>query len=425
VIFVVFVALAAAVAVVVAVVLTPANRRRGAAVVLATVLLVVGATSTAPSSVRDAVVLGSIGVLALGLLTGGRRPIRGGAVIVLVLTFLVLAQIVTVIAFPVATLQFARLAALGAFALLVVTGLNEDERRIVLRALVAVALAEVVLGVVEVAVTHRPIPWGDRVASDGSVSALRNTLLPGSLLRVAGSLGHPIAYSMLLGVALVVVVVTAGARPRWRTIAFAALLVLGILLSGSRTTIVGLAIAAGFLVWTADRSGRIVRVLVVVIGSVIAGIVFAPDLAAAIDRLVGSGSYTNRAGAFEAIGPLLGRSPLEALFGSGFGTDRELYDRGFFPQNGFWVIDNQLVTTLGTEGLVGVLLVIAALVVAFLRADRTGRALLLVLATMLFSFDYFGWPAMFFLFVLSLALPKTPPADHRVGTVNRRGLTHV
>ncbi|ROS78260.1 hypothetical protein EDF24_1034 [Curtobacterium sp. PhB130] len=399
------VGLAALAAVATGIVLVPVDARRGAAVVLALVLLLVGAGSAAPAIVRDAVVFGSAAVLLIGLLAGGRRPARGGPVIAIAVVFLVVVQTVTILNASFATLQFTRLAVLAVLALVAVSGFTARERRMLLTAFITIGVVEAGLGLVEFAVTHRPIPWGNRVYADGSEPSLRNPVLPGSLLRVSGTLGHPIPYSIVLGLAFVALIATARQRPRLLSVTIGAALSAGVLLSGSRTTLIALALALGFLLWTSDATGRAVRILIVTVGVLLGLVVFWPALGASVDRLLGSGSYTNRAGAFEAVPALLGRDPLEMLFGSGYGTDMLLYQRGLFPQNGFWIIDNQLVTTLGTEGLIGLLLVVGFLVTSFLRGDRTRRAFLLILFVTLFSFDYFGWTVVFFLLMVVLALP--------------------
>lgn len=405
--------IAAAAAVVGAFLVTPADRRRGLAGLLGVALLVFGASATAPAGVQAAAQLGAVVLMLVGVAVGGGvrvRQVRG--VLVTLVLFAVVVLVVTQIAYPVGTIAFAKLMAVALATLLCFAGFSQADRSFFLAGLVGLAAVEAALGFVEFLVTRSPVPWGFKVRADGSTSALVNPLLPGSTLRVSGSLGHPIPFATLLGLGILVVV--AGWR-RWgaaRGTLVVVVLGVAILLSGSRSVIIGTVIGAALLVWSSSRSGRAVRVFGMVAVAVVGAVVFAGDIAALVGRLVDSGSYTNRAGALDAVPALLGRAPLESLFGSGFASDFELYHRGFFPQNGFLVIDNQFVTTLGTEGIVGVVLLITLLVLGWLRGGRLMRAWLALFVVMLFSFDYLGWFAMLAMLVVTLVLPdEQPPAD--------------
>jgi len=388
--------------------LTPADRRRGLAGTIGVALLVFGASARAPSVVQDATQVGAAVAFALGTVVGGLRLREVRGVLVVLAAFTVIVLTVTQLAFPLGTLLFVKLMAVALSALACFSGFSSSDRSLFLTGVLVLAAVESCLGVLESFVVHEPLPWGYKVQENGSAVVLQNPLLPGLGARVSGSVGHPIPYGTLLGFAVLVLVDQwRRRRPVLRWVLLAAFLV-GIVLSGSRSVIIGVVVGVVLILWSSPRGGRALRVFAVAGVAVVGSIVFASDIAAALDRLVTSGSYTNRAGAFDSVPGLLGRAPLETLFGSGFGSDFELYYRGFFPQDGFLVIDNQLVTSLGTEGVVGVALVVTLFVLGWLRGGRLRRAWLVLFGVMLFSFDYFGWFAMLALLVVALAIPGPP-----------------
>ncbi|KTR11737.1 hypothetical protein [Curtobacterium luteum] len=395
------------------------DRRRGFVALVAVGLLVAGGTATAPETVQDVAQLGAAALFALGIVIPGTRPVPPSVrpALLLMCVFGVVVLITTAVAFPAGLTGFAKLMLVAVTGFVCVARFGDHDRSFFLGGLVGIAALEATLGIAEFAITKTPIPWGFKLRADGSSSVLQNPLLPGNPVRVSGSLGHPIAFGSVIGAALLIVIARDPRHAPVRRWALIVLFVVAIILSGSRSVLLGVVIGVVVLLWSA-RPGAVVRVFAVISVAVVGGIVFASGIAAGVARLVGSGSYTNRASSIESVPLLLTRAPLESLFGSGFGSEFDLYRRGFFPQDGFMIIDNQLVTTLGTEGIVGAVLVIALFVVGWVRGTTVQRGLLAFLAVMLFSFDYFGWFVMFALLAIVLALP--PAGDADVDEVRRR-----
>ncbi|MEK6310402.1 MAG: hypothetical protein V4755_06810 [Curtobacterium sp.] len=386
---------------------TPVDRRRGVAAALGVAVLAFGASATAPPLVQNASQAGAACLFLLGAATTGRRFTLGRAtpVFSLMVVFAGIVLVTTVIVYPAGAVAWAKLAIVAVTGMSCAAGFRPADRAVFLSGLVGLALVESMLGFAEFFVVGEPVPWGFKLRADGSSSILLNPILPGSPVRISGSLGHPIAFATFIGAALLVVVCEGKRRAAlWRTTLLAAFIA-AIVLSGSRSVMIGVALGVIVVVWSV-RHGVVVRVFGVVAVLFLGGVVFASDIAAAVDRLVSSGSYTNRASALDAVPGLLGREPLEVLFGSGFGSDFDLYHRGFFLQDGFMVIDNQLVTTIGTEGVVGLLLVVSVFTVAWLRGDAMRRGVLAMFAVMLFSFDYFGWFLMLTLLSVFLVFPS-------------------
>ncbi|WFR68063.1 hypothetical protein P9139_06965 [Curtobacterium flaccumfaciens] len=106
------------------------------------------------------------------------------------------------------------------------------------------------------------------------------------------------------------------------------------------------------------------------------------------------------------------------LFGSGFGSEPALRERGFLAQNGFDVVDDQLVTSLATQGLLGLLVVIALLIAWFRHGNRLQRALTVAMGVFFFTFDDLRWPAVIVLLVPLLTMRGTPS---RTGSLPEAG----
>jgi hypothetical protein len=387
------------------VLLVPARLRRGILVAVSVMILFLATSENVPENVRDvaqaAAAAGFIGSM-FGRSATRPRP----AVFVLLLFFFGISFVVTAISFPEADNLAIRISVVGLLGALAVMRFTAFDLRVLLHGLVALALLEFVFGLVELLVTHEPALWGYKIYADGSVFDNPNKLLGQSLVRVQGTTGHPIPYGvvMVLGVVALVAQWRVYA-PVFRYLALAACLT-GLLLSGSRGVFIALALALVYLLLTSRSTHRATRILSVALIGALALVLFWSDLVEVASVFFDSGSYTNRSGALSSVPLLLDRPALESFFGSGIGSQLTLYARGLLPQNGFLVVDNQLVTTLGTAGLVGLTLLVAVIVVGFRSAPRAAKAMILIFAAMLFSFDFLVWSSMATLFVMVLAMPR-------------------
>ncbi|KQO81142.1 hypothetical protein ASF17_13590 [Frigoribacterium sp. Leaf263] len=389
--------------------LVPAAARRGAVLVAAVALLVATASSAAPEGVRTGAVYGAIGLLAAAAALGPGAPSapRGGAIVGLTAVSFTVALATTVVGDPEAVGLTVRVGALAVGAAWCVLRASPTDLRVLGAGVVVIASLEVALGLVEFA-TGDPVPWGRR-HRDVNDYVLVNTLLPGGLERVQGTLGHPITYGVVLCTAFVVTVAAGRRVPLPARVLVASALMVGMLLSGSRSVVLAAILAVAVLVVAASEGRGAVRAAAALLGVGVAVVVFVDELGVASDRFVSSGSYENRAGTIGSVPRLLGRPLLEVVFGSGVGTVERLYDEGLFPQDGFWVLDNQLVTTLATQGVLGVALSVAVLVIALATRDPLARALCAVFVGMLVTFDYVFWPSMTVLASGAAALAGRPP----------------
>jgi hypothetical protein len=394
------------------------DARRGVLLGLVVALLFGATSSNVPSRVVLTVQGAALALLAIAALLprpsdhavqDGRRRIPAAARWLAVL--LGLAVVTTA---PVDDHVFrviAPIAVIVVAAALVASRCGARDRRVLLDAIVVVAVIQFALGLLEVTVLHEPAIWGYRVYADGSVFDNPNPLLDGALVRVQGTTGHPIPFGLLMAAGL------ASVAARWARFApmarYLLLVVLsaGIVLSGSRSIVLAVLAVAAYLLLTSARANRSLRIVFVVLGSIVAATLLADDIAALVAKLLGSGSYENRAGALASVPGLLARPLPETLFGSGVGSELSLYARGLLPQNGFTVIDNQPVTTLATQGLLGLLILVLVFAAALRSGDRTTVAATVLFAVLLFSFDWILWTSIVTLFAVLVGLQPAPPAN--------------
>jgi hypothetical protein len=384
-------AVAAALVALVGGLLLPADRRRGAALVVAFAVLISTTSGSAPEIVRHVAVAAVAGVSVAALVSPRSWTVGRPRATMATIAFFAFSIVCVLVLAPSTIVLMAELAAIGVAISWLVSTSSRRDVTVFVRGLVALGLVQVVVGVVELTVTHRPFPFGYKVLATGRSFVSDNKILPGGLVRVEGTLGHPIPYAVFLAVCLVLVLVTRRAFPVWFPSVAVAVLSTGILLSGSRSVVAAVLLAVTYVLMTSEARTRATKIVLTGLAAVAGTAALASEIVEAVGTLVASGSYENRMGAVRSVPGLLARPALEAVVGSGFGSEAELYARGLLPQEGFTVVDNQLVTTLATFGLAGVASLVAALVIGFVHASRVGRAVLVVMIVTLFSFDYLVW----------------------------------
>ncbi|WP_160096570.1 O-antigen ligase family protein [Rhodococcus sp. T7] len=267
-----------------------------------------------------------------------------------------------------------------------------------------VAVAQTLIAFIELVVTHIPILWGYGRYADGTEVKLANPLLGPEIVRTQGTMGHPIVLSTLLVIAVLIIIDGGTIRTRWIKYPIFGLLAFGLLISGTRSAFVALAIAVVFSsvlhVNARDRWRNLITVLAVS-GTLL---IFDFGIRQIWADLVGSGSYTNRAAAISALPGLFNLNISRLLLGSGFGSENDLFQAGYLQQNGFRIVDNQLVTTIATNGLFGFVILIALITVGIAKGNSLFGSALVAMGVMMFSFDYLRWPAIAFLFFILVAL---------------------
>jgi O-antigen ligase len=285
----------------------------------------------------------------------------------------------------------------------------ERARTVVRRFVIAVGLVAL-LGVVQ---NFTGQLWTDRLTIPGLTTTYVGELVERSgLNRVGGTATHPIEFGVVLTMALPLAIAHARMAPRhrWFYRIVVALVAVTIFLCISRSAIVCGVVAMAVMMWWWPMATRLWALLVLVAISA-AVYLSVPGVLGTITKLFsGAGedtSVASRTGSYDVAFQFIGRSP---WIGRGFGT--------YLPK--YWILDNGYLVLLieaGVLGLVGLLVVIGAGVLAALRAtavltdpfDReVARALVASIcagSAALAFFDLLSFPqsaAVFFL-VIGLA----------------------
>ncbi|MEY9951417.1 hypothetical protein [Leifsonia sp. EB34] len=385
-------------AVVLLMIAVPPRLIRGVAVSFTVVAASFGLANIAPDSVRPPVAMAAIGVLVLALVRS-RAVASGGVRFWAVASWWAYISLGVLLTGSYGTNRIVLYFGLATLAAYVASSLGRDELRMVYAAIAVLAAIQVGLAFVEILVLPVPI-WG----YSGGIRY--NPFTNDAFARAQSTFGHPILFAVYVGIALIV----AWSNParwsqKWRLVNLTVATV-GLGLSGTRSAVA--AVAVGVLVHVAlNRSLTSWLRSVVVVGAVVVVLLNIDiGIGTIVANLLDSGSWTHRLGALESVRALLGRPPLEAWFGNGFGSEAILYDRGLMQQTFLRAVDNMLVYALGTLGIVGVIALLGFWVVAFCFADRTIKAVLAMLFAMFFSFDLFTWMNAGVITSLMIALPR-------------------
>ncbi|MGY1694465.1 hypothetical protein ACI780_06060 [Geodermatophilus sp. SYSU D00814] len=323
----------------------------------------------------------------------------------------VLLLVATVSAFHHATLD--ELVAGTATALLLVgccllaVNCSPADVRLLARGLVLLALAELA---VALAGAHLgvPAPWG-YLGTPGTTFGV-NDLVPALDGRSTGTMAHPIPFGTLMALAAALCLTSVTRWPVPVRVLAGAAACYGLAMSGSRSAALVLCLAAVVAVLTprALRIGATARVLVVL---ALAGAVLLlrDTRLTVVASLEGTGSLTHRLAALDAAGRLLDRPVEQTLLGSGTGSLDDLFASGLLQLDGFFAVDNQLVTTFALAGLVGLAALLALVVVGLLRGVPEVRPAALLLVGMVMSFDLLEWNATAVLFVALVLLGSAAP----------------
>jgi hypothetical protein len=296
---------------------------------------------------------------------------------------------------PQLLLKAAGIGLLWPLILLVAASTRPADRGRLVTALWGCALAEAVLAVLE-SLVH--VGWLTQSLlasrSDDAYVVRGNRILGDWTNRAQGTTGYPIPLAVLLVVGLLVTVFGPIRRRRALLVPAAALLVLAILLTGTRSAFVfgGAALALGAVLRTRARASRRTTVLV----SVAAGAAVAATAGAFLASSLSSKDFSlaHRGGIVESAVQLFRLPLLNVLFGSGYNAGPRLQQAGYLTVDTATVVDNALVTQLANTGVVGLALLVGVLVAAYLRAATLGRATIVALALSMLYFDLQYWHLM-------------------------------
>jgi len=385
------------------------DRLRGTVVAVVLGLHCFAWSPLVPQVVCDAVVVASLVLLLMAAASprADAPAMHGGPASSLIVVLFASACLVTVVAYPPGFGLVFRMTLLVLLVVVVLGRGGAADRRRVVDGVVVVAVLQSLAGIVEF-VRGEPLLWGYKVYTTGRGLWNENHLLGGEVARVQGTMSHALPYGTLLMVALVLLLCTWHRRAvaaRWSALALFSTMVVA---SGSRSALIGIVLALTYLLVSSRRAATWQRGSVLAATGAAAVLTSWSTVASTVDQLLQSGSYENRAGHLFAVPRLIGRPALEAFFGSGESSEQRLFAQGYFYGTGFNVVDNQLLSSLATQGVLGAGLVISVFVVAARHGGRDVRASLIVLTSALMTFEFFKMTSMVLLFTVVVCLAGSP-----------------
>ncbi|POH60672.1 O-antigen ligase family protein [Arthrobacter glacialis] len=252
----------------------------------------------------------------------------------------------------------------------------------------------------------------------GDPTGWGHPLIEGSY-RAAGTVGHPIAAGTVLLVAIGLLMAT-----RWEKqiakVPVLAVLLVGVFATGSMSVYITAAICL-LLPYAAKRSvpAHFMKGALAVLGIVY--VTTDQQVFNTISSGIGALNSGHRINTILGIPNLIFSRPLgESLFGTGWGSAQQNYLDGYFVNDNFFTLDNQFVSVLMATGMVGMIIFMIFLGLAWHRRGIHSWVAFIALVMMFFGFDVLSWAATVGLFVVvALDLrPSSETLDSNVASVD-------
>ncbi|MGH1549373.1 hypothetical protein ACRAWB_09450 [Leifsonia poae] len=282
-----------------------------------------------------------------------------------------------------------------------VVGAGSRSRNVFLPLFPIVIVVELAIGIWE-EVLRAPAPW-PRANGTDVISHRVNEVLPLLPGRAMGTTAQPIPYGVLVGFAVVVCLWFAVRTKSAALYTAAGLGLVTMVFAGTRSAFVTL---AGVLVlWALMRIRWRKSALIWVVAAVVGVAAVMAILVVFMNSAVlATASFQHRAGILSTAGNLLGREPLQVVFGTGYASIPDLLAHGIVSGvKGITVFDEEFVRTAAAMGLVGLGLLVAVIVRGIVKGTELTRLLILFVAGTFLFFDGFSWRLIAMLFVLAIA----------------------
>ncbi|WP_394769548.1 O-antigen ligase family protein [Lacisediminihabitans sp.] len=373
-----------------------------ASVTTALVMAIMVPSFATSAPVAVAAVVGAILVLAFGLLRDWRTLKQAPLPLVLIFFTLWCATVGSVgspIKLVLLNLGTGALLSLLAVA---VVGAAKRHTNFLLPLLAIVIVFEVLLGLAEEFLGLKAM-WPRANGTDVIANRV-NSIVPFLAGRAMGSTSQPIPYGVLLGFALIVCLWFAVRRKSALLYSAAALAFVGMLLSGTRSALLG--VGAAIALWALLALRHRLRILIPVLAVIVVGAVttLVVVLTSGDRALLTSDSVLHRLGILETAANLLKRNAADFLFGRGYQSMGVLIRSGVVHGvAGIDVFDEEFVRTIASVGLIGLLLLIAAIALGLRRGNQLSRLLIVFIVLGFFAYDALSWRLSATLFVVALA----------------------
>lgn len=286
------------------------------------------------------------------------------------------------------------------------------ERRVLIHTLFGLAVVQSVYAVIEVLFAP-PVLYASAIEGQSdleetlTISRLPSEVIPG-LDRAQGTFGQPLLLAAFLTVALALTGRWTFKRSSTRAI-LSIIFFIGAAASGSRSAlfIMGIIVAFSF-----GFSRLVLLRGAIAVAAVGLGAWFFDFFDSRIyERFTSSGSLTHRQDGLDAVPQLL-RQPLEeVLIGNGWFSQETMFSRGLLQRDGFEAIDNQLISTLVTAGVFGVILIVSIMIVSWLIATPQLRPAVFAIFVMYVVFDVNELPASWSILTLVVGMVARRDAD--------------
>jgi hypothetical protein len=385
------------------------------ALVVSLVLLVISRSVLAPALLSTTAPIWVSGLVFLALIMNFRN-IRLPKSTILVALLAVMLVLPTVIQTDMGTT--AKAVGIGAMWVLVFLGaanLRRDLRPRIAVAVIVAACAEALLAILESLVKLDVV----REQITGSAAEqdyiLRDNLILGDWTnRAQGTLGYPIPFAAFLTVGLFVALLSGVIRSRLAIAAAVVLILSGIVLSGTRSAAVALAVGLGtwcvsLIISSIVHKKKLPGLTWAITATVLVGAGVAAFLARAV--LIGDFSLLHRGAVIDTAWGLRDLPLPRLLFGSGYNTSGKLFDEGILTTGGLQTIDNALISQVIASGLVGLVLLLAILALAITRADIVTRSVVTAIVAFFFFFDVMAWHAMTGVLFVAVGFAVTTKRD--------------
>lgn len=383
------------------------------ALIASLVLLLISRSVLAPTLLHTTAPLWVSGLIVLALIMNLRAVRLPKSWILIALLSLMLVMPTAIQADIGTTAKAVGIGGMWALVFLGAANVHRHQRARLVVAVITAACLEALLAILESLFkleVVRDLITGS--ASSESYVLRQNLILGDWTNRAQGTLGYPIPFAAFLTVGLFVALLSGAIRGRVWMISVVLLLSTGIVLSGTRSAAVALAVGlatwcVSLLVSAIVHKKKLPGLKAAIAATLLVGAAGVAFLVRSI--LIADFSLLHRGAVIDTAWGLRDLPLLRLLFGSGYNSAPKLFDEGILSTGGLEVIDNALISQLIFSGLVGMFLLVAILVLAIKRADIATRSVLTALIAFYFFFDVMAWHAM--TGILFAAIGFTATAD--------------
>lgn len=280
---------------------------------------------------------------------------------------------------------------------------------------IGIASAEAALAIVQALAG-----WGPLLGAARTIDTF-NPFLP-SLLRSQGTFSHPLVLALTALVGLALALPARDLRAGNRIIAVV-ILTAGAFFTGSSTAVIVIGVLiGGFLAFRSGLAAALCSGLLLLI--IVLTLITTASLPENLLSDTNERSRAHRLNAIAAIPALFDERLLrEVFFGSS--SIESLYARGVLINDGFYAVDNQIVTSIALGGLIGAIAAVVWSVIVFVGArDWPMRIALFAFFLTALSFDFLlSYTGAILLFTVA-GIAQTQPTE-RVSSLESNRQTRL